>query len=836
MARCSKCGYDNPSRTRFCGNCATPFPSGGSEGAWPTRTLRAAQPKLDTGTTFAGRYQVIEELGAGGMGRVYKVHDTEVGEKIALKLLNPETASDEETIRRFRDELRLARVISHKNVCRMYDLGQSGGILYITMEYVAGENLKSFIRRSGQLNVDKAVGIAGEICEGLAEAHRLGIVHRDLKPQNIMIDAEGRARIMDFGIARSIEAGDRTGPGVIIGTPEYMSPEQVDGQEADPRSDIYAVGVILFEMLTGRVPFGGDTPFAVALKHKTETPPDPRQLNGRVPEALDQLVLRCLEKDRAKRFQSSADLLGALKMVGEESRPTGAPRFPQEPAKRARFGSPRPVLVSGVILGVVVIAAVAVVLLRRPLRSPDNPQAPTAPAAAWKNSIAVLPFKDNSPGKDQEGLCDGMTEAIIVRLSHADGLKVIGANSVLRFKDSEKDVHQIGTELGVENVVGGTLQREAGRVKVTAQLMSSETRFVLWSSEFDREIRGIFDLQDEISRAIADSLKVRLLPDAAPALAGSRPVNLQAYDYCMKGMSFIKSRYVIAFKDEDFRTGVEMFHKAIALDPVYALPYFGLCWAYEYHYQITGDEKDARMVQTSAETAARLDPESALSQAMLGYALYEYAHERERAFELFKKALAANPGQGDVNFLAGMGYLYHGLYDQGIRYLSKAVELDPYNFWTPYKLAYCYMYSGEFAQAAFYFEKYFELAPVEPLVFPGRSIALNIMMKRMDKAEELIARGERTTPDAEWVKKARATYLAARGEKDRALALYRNSEICALLGMVDEALDELDREIRGSQLYPYIFYQDLAPQPVLRQAARRPPLPEAHRQGEDPLR
>ena len=771
------------------------------------------QQKLATGTTFAGRYQVIEELGTGGMGRVYKVYDAEVEDKVALKLLNPDIASDEETITRFRNELKLARRIAHKNVCRMYDLGQQEGDYYITMEYVAGENLKSFIRRSGQLTVDKTIGIAAEICAGLAEAHRLGVVHRDLKPQNIMIDQEGAVRIMDFGIARSLKAKSLTRPGVLIGTPEYMSPEQVEGGAADQRSDIYAVGIILYEMLTGRVPFAGDTPIAIALKHKTESPPNPRELNARIPEALSRLVLRCLEKDPAKRFESPENLLSELEAIGREHRTSAPSLSPEKPAQKMRPKLSRPILVPTVILGVLVVLAIILFFRPRSVRSPGEPAAGAAPPAAWKNSIAVLPLKDISPGKDQEGLCDGMTEAIIVRLSQSEGLKVIGANSVLRYKDSGKDVRQIAAELGVENVVGGTLQREENRIKVTAQLVASATQFVLWSNEYSRELRSIFDLQDEISRAIAEALKVRLLPGPASAPENSRPVNLEAYDYCMKGMSFIKSRFVLTFQEEDFRTGVGMFRDAIKLDPEYSLPYFGLAWAYEYHYQIAYDEEDARTVRSSAETAWRLDPESALTNALLGYALYEYARDRERAFGLLRKALAVGPNQGDVNFLAGMCYLYHGLYQPGIRYLAKAIELDPFNFWTPYKLAYCYMNSGEFDKAAFYYEKYFELAPVEPLVFPGKYIGLNIMMKRYDKAEELVARGEKATPDAAWVKKYRAALLAVKGEKDKALALYRNSEIFALLGMTDNALRELDMEIRGSLPYPYIFYQDLLHNP-----------------------
>ena len=215
---------------------------------------------------------MIEELGKGGLGRVYKVFDKKIKEKVALKLLRPEISSDEETVERFSNELKYARKIIHKNVCRMFDLGEEAGTHYITMEYVSGEDLKSMIRMMGRLSPGQAVSITRQVCEGLEEAHKLGVVHRDLKPQNIMIDREGNARIMDFGIARSLKAKGITDGGIIIGTPEYMSPEQVDGKEIDQRADIYALGVILYEMLTGKVPFEGDAPLSIAVKHKTEMP------------------------------------------------------------------------------------------------------------------------------------------------------------------------------------------------------------------------------------------------------------------------------------------------------------------------------------------------------------------------------------------------------------------------------------------------------------------------------------------------------------------------------------------------------------------------------------
>jgi len=293
-----------------------------------TETLQAPVRELTTGSTFAGRYQVIEELGKGGMGRVYKVFDQEVQAKMALKLIKPDVSADKNTIDRFRNELKIARDISHKNICRMYDLGREAGNYFITMEYVSGEDLKSFIRRARQLVVGTAIFIAKQVCEGLAEAHRGGVVQRDLKPGNIMIDKEGNAKIMDFGIARSISVRGITAAGVMIGTPEYMSSEQVEGKEVDQRSDIYSLGIILYEMLTGQVPFEGDTPFTIGVKQKSEIPKDPKSLNVQIPQDLSRLVLQCLEKGKEKRYQNAAELRSDLEKI-EKGIPTAERPVPK---------------------------------------------------------------------------------------------------------------------------------------------------------------------------------------------------------------------------------------------------------------------------------------------------------------------------------------------------------------------------------------------------------------------------------------------------------------------------------------------------------------------------
>ena len=316
--KCSKCQADNPDTKQFCGDCGTQLAIAEESKVSVTKTMETPQEELTRGTTLAGRYEILEELGRGGMGNVYRVVDKKINEEVALKLLKPEIAADKKTLERFSNELKLARKIVHKYVGRMYHLGEEEGTHFITMEYVPGQDLKGLIRQTGQLAVGTTINIAKQICEGLAEAHRLGVVHRDLKPSNIMIDKDGSTRIMDFGIARSLKRKGITGAGVIIGTPEYMSPEQVEGKEIDQRSDIYSLGVILYEMVTGQLPFEGDTPLSIAVKHKTESPPDPKDLNAQIPDDLSRVILTCLEKDREKRYHTASELSSELDNIEKE--------------------------------------------------------------------------------------------------------------------------------------------------------------------------------------------------------------------------------------------------------------------------------------------------------------------------------------------------------------------------------------------------------------------------------------------------------------------------------------------------------------------------------------
>jgi serine/threonine protein kinase/Tfp pilus assembly protein PilF len=572
MARkCPRCDSENTDTARFCSNCAAPLSD--RYGAVPTKTMETPSADLTTGSTFAGRYQIIEELGEGGMGKVYKVLDKETNEKVALKLIKPAIASDEKTIERFRNELSTARKISQKYVCRMYDLNREEGSYFITMEYVPGEDLKGFMRRSGQLAVGTAIRIVKQVCEGLTEAHRLGVVHRDLKPGNIMIDKEGNARIMDFGIARSLKRKGITGAGVMIGTPEYMSPEQVEGKEVDQRSDIYSVGIILFEMITSRLPFEGETALSTALKHKTQVPPSPSDFNSQVSGGLSQLVLKCLEKDPEQRFQSAEELLSELESFEQKLPLTGLQKTPSE--------SLEPI-----------------------------------------NSIAVLPFKDMSPQRDQDYFCDGLAEELISALTQVKGLKVAARTSSFFFKAKDEDVREIGKKLNVGSVLEGSVQKAGNRLRITAQLISVSNGYHLWSERFDRKFEDIFAIQDEISMAVVDKLKVELLEGEREKLTKRHTEDREAYQLYLKGRYHWNRRY-----PKDMVLAVDYFQRAIDKDPTYALPLGGIADVFNMLAEFGFIPPQEAYLKSKALLQKALEIDDSLSEIYSSLALITYCYE-----------------------------------------------------------------------------------------------------------------------------------------------------------------------------------------------------------------
>ncbi|MGB2765077.1 MAG: protein kinase [Candidatus Aminicenantaceae bacterium] len=699
---CPKCNTDNTSDSEFCKKCATPLPSSEEIPASPTKTLETPTNELTRGTTFAGRYEIIEELGKGGMGNVYRVEDKKIKEEVALKLIKPEIASDKKTIERFRSELKIARKIRHKNVCGMYDLDEEKGIHYITMEYVSGEDLKSFIRRAGPLNAGKTLFIARQVCEGLTEAHRLGVVHRDLKPQNIMIDKDGNARIMDFGIARSLKAKGITGAGVMIGTPEYMSPEQAEVKEVDQRSDIYSLGVILYEMVTGRVPFEGETPLGIAMKHKSEMPKDPREINSQILDDLSIVILRCMEKDKEKRYQSAGELRSELENI-EKGIPTTEKVIPKRKPITSKeitvtFSSKKLLIPALVVIALVIAAVIILQLLPKKEAGPTPPDKP---------SIAVLPFEDLSLQQDQGYFCDGLADELINRLTKIESLKVPARSSTFSFKGKELGIQEIGKQLNVEMVLEGSLRKAGNKLRITVQLVKVSDGYPLWSEKYERDEADIFALQDEISLAIVDNLKIKLLGEEKAKIIKRSTNNNEAYDLYLQGQYFLAKR-----TEEAIRKAMKYFQQALEIDPNYAFAYIGLADSYLLlpDYSLT-PQNDIFLYAKEALLKA-LEIDDSLAEAFTTSAsIKRFEWDWEGAEKDFKRAIELNPRYAPALHWYALDLMCIARFDESLKKIKLAHELDPLSLIINKNLGWVYYYSRKYDKAIEAWEKTHELNP-----------------------------------------------------------------------------------------------------------------------------
>ena len=571
--KCPTCQAENPETKQFCGDCGTQLPPPEGHPPLMTETLQTPVRELTTGSTFAGRYQVIEELGHGGMGRVYKVQDTKIGEKIALKLIRPEAGLDKKSLERFSNELKLARKIRHKNVCQMFDLGEDQGTRYITMEYVHGEDLKQLIRKVGRLSPGQSVGIAQQVCDGLEEAHKLGVVHRDLKPQNIMVDEDGKARIMDFGIARSLTGKSMTGAGVLIGTPEYMSPEQVEGKEVDQRSDIYSLGVILYEMVTGRLPFVGETPLSVAHKQKYEVPEDPKKLNAQVSDDLARVILRCLAKDEGKRFQSAAELGTELGRI-EEGLPTTdrlvADRKTATSREITLKFTPKKFAIPAV--GLIILVAIGI-LLWHP--SPHKPV-----VSSGKPSLAVLPFENYSGDASLENWRYGFPELLNTGLSASKYLKVLRqdeVNGVLKKLNlsegkalTSDNIKKIAQEAEVTSLLKASFVKAGANLIITAALVSGQTgetqaTLSMKAQSIEKILGGGLDgLVKEIKQGL-NITQEQMASDIDVEIGKVMTRNPEALKYYVEGERF--------HLDLKYGEAIVSLNKAVELDPEFAMAY-----------------------------------------------------------------------------------------------------------------------------------------------------------------------------------------------------------------------------------------------------------------------
>jgi len=713
--KCPKCDTVNPETARFCLNCATPIPSSEDIPAL-TKTIEAPKEELTTGSTFASRYQIIEELGRGGMGKVYKVLDKEVNAKVALKLIKPEIASDKKTIERFRNELKMARDIAHKNVCRMYDLGKEEGAYYITMEYVSGEDLKSFIRRSGLLSVGKAISIANQVCEGLVEAHRLGVVHRDLKPQNIMIDKEGNARIMDFGIARSLRAKGITGSGVMIGTPEYMSPEQVDGKEADHRADVYSLGVILYEMVTGRVPFEGDTPFSIGVKQKSEIPRSPKEINEQIPEDLNRVILKCMEKDRERRYQSGDELHSELLSL-EKGIPTTERIVPERKPLTSREITVQFSLKKLFIPALIVIAMVIIGVLIWQLL----PKKEILAVPSGKPMLAVMYFKNNTGDESLDHWRSALSELLISDLTQSKYIGVLNSNklfSILRKLDllearsyATEDLHEVAVQGQVSHILQGVLTKAGENFRINLTIQDASTGKPIGSESAEGEGEESFHLMvDELTLKIKANfaLKAEEIADDIDKDVGTITTSSpEAFKYYSEGRRYHHSA--------EYRKSISMMERALEIDPEFALAYRSMAMSYS---NLGYGSKMSELLKKAFELKDRLsEGESYLIQG-------EYYRESEKtydkAIEAYNKLLNLYPTHmtGNIN----LGLLYEELedWDKALERYDVCIQNKDETFYPYFNSATAYNAKGMYDRAEevlkFFLNNYSDSAPLRWLL------------------------------------------------------------------------------------------------------------------------
>jgi serine/threonine-protein kinase len=674
-----------------------------------------------------GHYRVVDKIGEGGMGEVYRAHDERLDRDVAIKVLPAEFAADPERLKRFEREARATAALSHANILAVHDVGTHEGVPYLVEELLEGESLKDLLGR-GRLAQGEALRIAGEIAKGLAVAHEKGIVHRDLKPGNVFLTKDGTVKILDFGLAKLVptvpsseaetvgqSATGTTALGGVLGTAAYMAPEQARGRPVDQRADVFAFGVVLYEMLTDERPFRGATGtdvMAAILKD------EPAALSADVPPSVAEVVARCLAKNPDRRYQRAGEIRAALEAVQSGT------VLPQ-PSWLAARPSRRWLLAAAVaVAAVVVIVGLGPGGVARRLFG----------TAGGGRSIrmAVLPFANLSGDPEQEYLSDGLTQEMIAQLGrlHPESLSVIARTSVMRYKKTDTPIDQIGRELGVDYVLEGSAQKEGGRVRVSAQLIQVRDQTQLWANSFEREMAGILALQSDVARNVAGALALKLLPAEQARLAGARAVNPEAYEAYLKG-----SQHWIKMTKGDLDTAEAYFDLALEKDPDYAPAYAGRAWVWICRTQM-GFAPTSEAVPKAKEAALEaISLDDTLADAHYALATIRVWDDWDLAAgELeFKRAIELDPNNPNgvatySHFLAITGHV-----DEAMKEIDRALRLDPFNVAIHALRAMDLLFARRFDEALAEAGKVLAMEPGQPVGIGAQYLAL-LAKGRSDQA------------------------------------------------------------------------------------------------------
>jgi len=709
-----------------------------------------------------GPYEILAPLGAGGMGEVYRARDTKLDRDVALKVLPSHLAKDPEALERFEREAKVIAALSHPNILSIFDFGEQEGVSYAVTELLEGETLRARLA-SGALPPRKAVEIAIGMAQGLAAAHDRGIVHRDLKPENVFVTRDGRVKLLDFGLARllplfgsrgptAVGAESLTEPGSVLGTVGYMSPEQVRGGSTGPASDIFSFGAVFYEMLRGQRAFQRPSHIETMMAILHEEPPGLHEGSGSFAAELSAVVEHCLEKLPEERFQSARDLAFAL-----------------------RFGD---------------------------REESSSPRRAAALAAESGASIAVLPFRNVSADPTAEYFCDGVTEEILNALAQIPALAVAARTSSFAYKGKDTDVRQIGRELGVRTVLEGSIRQSGQRLRVTAQLVDVGTGYHLWSDRYDRELRDVFAVQDEIARAIADTLKVRLLGSSDAPLVAPSTENVEAYDLFLKGRYFWSRRQI--------REAIEQFEAAVERDPGFTAAWTGIADSYAvwgFYGGIPTWEAFAR-ARSAAEKAQSLAPGHESAHLSLGIIEHYYGWDTAREERALRQAIDQNPRSFEGYFWLALCLGVVGRFDEALAIARRGLEIEPRSANAQAAVGWAYAGARRYEEARREFAHAVALDP--EAAFPLWSLGYAQQQTGdLKSAVETLERGVAVTRRAHFFQLALlGGALAAAGRQDGARAILAEMRekatrdyvppfdlafLLASLGERDEALAMLGR-------------------------------------------
>ncbi len=661
-------------------------------------------------STKLGPYEIIAPIGAGGMGEVYRAKDTRLDREVAVKVLSERLANNADALARFEREAKSVAALSHPNILAIHDVGHEGGIDFVVTELLEGETLRERLRRSA-VPWRKAVEYGIAVADGLAAAHAKGIIHRDIKPENLFLTKDGVVKILDFGLARVARVantpaellGDTptltldTRPGTVLGTVNYMSPEQISGRATDARTDIFSFGCVLYELISGRRAFGGKSVAEITTALLRDEPTTLSDSGQMVPVELDRVIMRCHEKKPEQRIQSARDLSFALRDLLSDSGPSKPAGAHHGLRSRTMFGVQ-------LAVGVVAIVALLLALNVGGWRKPPI----SGPQVGAITSLAVLPLENISRDPEQEYFVDGMTEALISDLAKIGGLKVISRTSVMRYKATTKSLPEIARELNVDAVVEGSVLQVGDRVRITAQLIQAATDEHLWGESYDRDLRDVLRLQSEVARTIAQEVKVTLTPQEQARMVEPRPINRDAYQAYLKGRFYWNNR-----TSDDLKKAVEYFEQAIALAPDWPLGYAGLAGAYAVMPQYSSMRSSEAMPKAKAAAVKALEMDESLGEAhaTMGLIANNYDWDWPTAEREYKRAIALSPNYATAHHWYALYLMHMGRFDESLKEMTKAQELDPLSLIIGSVVGMVQRNAGHLDQAEIELRKTLELGP-----------------------------------------------------------------------------------------------------------------------------